>query len=78
MASAGLAAQALAAAADAIITVNTHGEITSWNRAAEVLAYASRTPPHSATSTGNPRRTTRGDLNGSPCTNHQTETRNTP
>jgi PAS domain S-box-containing protein len=37
MASADLAAQALAAAADAIVTVNTHGEITSWNPAAEVL-----------------------------------------
>ena len=32
-----LAAQALAEAADAIITVNTQGEITSWNPAAEVL-----------------------------------------
>jgi PAS domain S-box-containing protein len=31
------AAPALGAAADAIITVNTRGEITWWNRAAEVL-----------------------------------------
>src|ERR1022692_968404 len=37
MASAELAAQALAAAADAIVTVNTRGEIMSWNPAAEVL-----------------------------------------
>jgi PAS domain S-box-containing protein len=37
MARADLAAQALAAAADAIVTVNTQGEITSWNPAAEVL-----------------------------------------
>jgi len=37
MATRELAAEALAAAADAIVTVNTQGEITSWNRAAEVL-----------------------------------------
>jgi PAS domain S-box-containing protein len=37
MASAGLAAQALASAADAIVTVNTQGEITSWNPEAEAL-----------------------------------------
>jgi PAS domain S-box-containing protein len=32
-----LAAQALAAAADAIVTVSTQGEITSWTPAAELL-----------------------------------------
>lgn len=37
MASAELAAEALAATADAVITVNTHGEITSWNPIAEVM-----------------------------------------
>jgi PAS domain S-box-containing protein len=37
MASDDLAAQVLAAAADAIVTVNTQGQITSWNPAAEVL-----------------------------------------
>ena len=33
----GLAARALASAADAIVTVTAQGEITSWNQAAEML-----------------------------------------